>query len=237
MPDAGRVVIEFADGAEIEEPAQARFLADGMLSLVNFPPLGRHWNEADRERAASIISAVLHLDLERRMPLGQDEPRVEHGRANPVAFCRRRNVPHERSTERGFVTVAAPLGVGFGYDRAGCGRSDRVGGAGGVVVGGRSAVSWALGVGLWALGFGLWALGFGLWALGFKVSKINQRLMPNAQRPTPNAHRPTTMHSKQPPRNRLAKGCPKSAEVSAGPRRAEAEVHRGAESIARRRGA
>ena len=67
----GRVVIEFADGAEIEEPAQARFLADGMLSLVNFPPLGRHWNEANRERAASIISAVLHLDLERRTPLGK----------------------------------------------------------------------------------------------------------------------------------------------------------------------
>lgn len=60
----GRVVIEFADGAPITQVAQARQLADAMIALVNLPLLGPHWFEVDRLRAASILMAILHWDLE-----------------------------------------------------------------------------------------------------------------------------------------------------------------------------
>jgi hypothetical protein len=56
----GRVVIEFADG----EHAEARLLADKMIALVNLAVLGPHWIACDRIRAAAILMAVLHWDLE-----------------------------------------------------------------------------------------------------------------------------------------------------------------------------
>ncbi len=60
----GRVVIEFTDGAEAANIHQARTLADGMIALVNMPVLGPHWFPVDRIRAAGILMAVLHWDLE-----------------------------------------------------------------------------------------------------------------------------------------------------------------------------
>jgi hypothetical protein len=65
----GRVVIEFADGAPIESANDARQVADGMLALVNLPRLGPHWHAVDRLRAAGILMAVLHWDLETFTPL------------------------------------------------------------------------------------------------------------------------------------------------------------------------
>jgi hypothetical protein len=66
--DRGRVVIEFADGASVTNLAEARQMADQMISLVNLPKLGPHWFQADRDRAANIITAVLHWDLETSRP-------------------------------------------------------------------------------------------------------------------------------------------------------------------------
>jgi hypothetical protein len=62
--DTGRVIIEFADGAATSDVSQARQLADGMIALVNLPLLGPHWYPADRIRAAAILMAILHWDLE-----------------------------------------------------------------------------------------------------------------------------------------------------------------------------
>jgi hypothetical protein len=64
----GRVVIEFADGEKVEDLIGARVLADEMVSLVNLPLLGLHWFPCDRLRAASILMAVLHWDLETFQP-------------------------------------------------------------------------------------------------------------------------------------------------------------------------
>jgi hypothetical protein len=64
----GRVVIEFADGVPIENLSDARHAADAMLALVNLPLLGPHWFAVDRIRAASILMAVLHWDLETFTP-------------------------------------------------------------------------------------------------------------------------------------------------------------------------
>jgi hypothetical protein len=62
--DSGRVVIEFADGIEAADINEARVVADGLIALVNMPVLGPHWFPVDRIRAASILMAVLHWDLE-----------------------------------------------------------------------------------------------------------------------------------------------------------------------------
>lgn len=62
--DTGRMVIEFADGAAVEDVSQARQLADSMIALVNLPLLGPHWFPVDRIRAAGILMAILHWDLE-----------------------------------------------------------------------------------------------------------------------------------------------------------------------------
>jgi hypothetical protein len=62
--DRGRVVIEFADGMPVANLAEARQVADGMIALVNLPLLGPHWFQADRDRAARILTEVLHWDLE-----------------------------------------------------------------------------------------------------------------------------------------------------------------------------
>jgi hypothetical protein len=62
--DTGRVIIEFTDGMHIGDINDARQLADGMVALVNLPTLGPHWFKADRIRAASILMAILHWDLE-----------------------------------------------------------------------------------------------------------------------------------------------------------------------------
>jgi hypothetical protein len=43
-------------------------MADGMLAMVNLPLLGPHWFVAERERAAAILTAVLHWDLETLRP-------------------------------------------------------------------------------------------------------------------------------------------------------------------------
>lgn len=64
----GRVVIEFADGDKIQGIGGARLLADEMIALVNLPLLGPHWFECDRLRAASILMAILHWDLETFQP-------------------------------------------------------------------------------------------------------------------------------------------------------------------------
>jgi hypothetical protein len=60
----GRVIIEFNDGVAISSISEAQQLADGMMALVNMPLLGPHWFAADRIRAAAILMAVLHWDLE-----------------------------------------------------------------------------------------------------------------------------------------------------------------------------
>jgi hypothetical protein len=62
--DTGRVIIEFNDGMHIGDLNDARQLANGMVALVNLPTLGPHWHKADRLRAASILMAILHWDLE-----------------------------------------------------------------------------------------------------------------------------------------------------------------------------
>jgi hypothetical protein len=66
--DRGRVVIEFADGVPVTNLVEARQMADQMISLVNLPKLGPHWFQVDRDRAANIITAVLHWDLETSRP-------------------------------------------------------------------------------------------------------------------------------------------------------------------------
>jgi hypothetical protein len=70
---SGRVVIEFADGEDVQDLAGARLLADEMVSLVNLPLLGPHWFECDRLRAASILMAILHWDLETFQPRVPEE--------------------------------------------------------------------------------------------------------------------------------------------------------------------
>jgi len=60
----GRVIIEFADGENYRDLTGARIIADEMISLVNLPVLGLHWFQCDRIRAAAILMAVLHWDLE-----------------------------------------------------------------------------------------------------------------------------------------------------------------------------
>ena len=60
----GRVVIEFADGMPLTDLNEARRMADGMIALVNLPMLGPHWYPIDRARAATILTEVLHWDLE-----------------------------------------------------------------------------------------------------------------------------------------------------------------------------
>jgi hypothetical protein len=62
--DRGRVVIEFADGVPVANVHEARRMADGMIVLVNLPMLGPHWSQVNRERAATILTEVLHWDLE-----------------------------------------------------------------------------------------------------------------------------------------------------------------------------
>jgi hypothetical protein len=72
--DRGRVIIEFADGAPITNLFEARQMADQMIAMVNLPMLGPHWFAIERERAAMILGAVLHRDLETarpRVPLPQ----------------------------------------------------------------------------------------------------------------------------------------------------------------------
>lgn len=66
--DSGRVVIEFSDSAEVTNVNEARQMADGMLAMVNLPLLGPHWFVVERERAAAILTAVLHWDLETLRP-------------------------------------------------------------------------------------------------------------------------------------------------------------------------
>jgi hypothetical protein len=66
--DTGRVIIEFNDGVPVENLTEARQLADQMVVLVNMPLLGPHWHQADRLRAASILMAILHWDLETFAP-------------------------------------------------------------------------------------------------------------------------------------------------------------------------
>jgi hypothetical protein len=65
--DNGRVIVEFTDGpdAAVDENV-ARHLADAMLALVNLPVLGPHWRIIDKPRAAEVMAAVLHEDLERQ---------------------------------------------------------------------------------------------------------------------------------------------------------------------------
>jgi hypothetical protein len=65
----GRVVVEFDDGVAAESVAEARHVADAMVAMVNLPRLGPHWFDTDRLRAASILMAVLHWDLETFSPL------------------------------------------------------------------------------------------------------------------------------------------------------------------------
>jgi hypothetical protein len=65
----GRVVIEFADGVPATTVAEARHAADEMVALANLPQLGPHWFVTDRLRAAAILMAVLHWDLELFTPL------------------------------------------------------------------------------------------------------------------------------------------------------------------------
>lgn len=67
--DRGRVVIEFADGMPITGLGDARRMADGMIAIVNLPMLGPHWFPADRARAETIITEVLHWDLETLRPM------------------------------------------------------------------------------------------------------------------------------------------------------------------------
>src|SRR3954471_2669109 len=62
--DRGRIIIEFADGVPISNLTEARQMADGMIALVNLPMLGPHWFQDDRDRAATIVTEVLHWDLE-----------------------------------------------------------------------------------------------------------------------------------------------------------------------------
>jgi hypothetical protein len=64
----GRVIIEFADGENYGDLTGARTIADEMIALVNLPVLGLHWFQCDRIRAASILMAVLHWDLETFQP-------------------------------------------------------------------------------------------------------------------------------------------------------------------------
>lgn len=60
----GRVIVEFDDGVSGAEPDETRSVADSLITLVNLPRLGPHWFDATRQRAAEIITAVLHWDLE-----------------------------------------------------------------------------------------------------------------------------------------------------------------------------
>jgi hypothetical protein len=60
----GRVIIEFADGDTYRDLTGARILADELVAIVNLPVLGPHWFQCDRMRAASILMAILHWDLE-----------------------------------------------------------------------------------------------------------------------------------------------------------------------------
>src|SRR6266849_10690702 len=72
--DHGQIVIEFADGAPITQLSEARQMADAMIALVNLPMLGPHWFQIDRLRAETILSAVLHWDLETFRPrMAEDE--------------------------------------------------------------------------------------------------------------------------------------------------------------------
>ncbi len=64
----GRVVIEFHDGAPTAELHEAQHLADLMIALVNLPVLGPHWFAVDRIRAAGILMAILHWDMETFTP-------------------------------------------------------------------------------------------------------------------------------------------------------------------------
>jgi hypothetical protein len=66
--DTGRVIIEFNDGVRVNDLHEARHIADSMVALVNLPLLGPHWFAADRLRAASILMAILHWDLETFAP-------------------------------------------------------------------------------------------------------------------------------------------------------------------------
>ena len=66
--DRGRVIIEFSDGVPITQLSEARHVADELIVLVNLPMLGPHWIPADRQRAADILTAVLHWDLETLRP-------------------------------------------------------------------------------------------------------------------------------------------------------------------------
>jgi hypothetical protein len=63
----GRVVVEFDDGVATTEPAETRAIADNLITLVNLPRLGPHWFMVDPQRAAAIITAVLHWDLETQL--------------------------------------------------------------------------------------------------------------------------------------------------------------------------
>ena len=66
--DTGRIIIEFNDGVHIINMHEARQLADAMIALVNMPLLGPHWYPVDRTRAAGILMAILHWDLETFSP-------------------------------------------------------------------------------------------------------------------------------------------------------------------------
>ena len=66
--ETGRVTIEFSDGEPVHDVAEARQLADEMIALVNLPLLGPHWFATDRIRAAGILMAILHWDMETFSP-------------------------------------------------------------------------------------------------------------------------------------------------------------------------
>jgi hypothetical protein len=66
--DTGRVVIEFNDGIAVQTVDEARQLADQMIAMVNLPTLGPHWFDVDRIRAAGILMAILHWDMETFAP-------------------------------------------------------------------------------------------------------------------------------------------------------------------------
>lgn len=60
----GRVIVEFDDGVPYTTAADARLIADQLISMVNLPMMGPHWVTVDRARTAEIITAVLHWDLQ-----------------------------------------------------------------------------------------------------------------------------------------------------------------------------
>ena len=63
----GRVIVEFDDGVSDATHEETRAIADNLITMVNLPRLGLHWVDVSRARAADIITAVLHWDLEQML--------------------------------------------------------------------------------------------------------------------------------------------------------------------------